>query len=253
VRTFGDKPQRQDEIKRASAEAPDAVVNSSDGVPDQTTACSFPWCDAPLRGGVGMIISGALECTAGFNTRGPDGVSFVLTAGHCLAQNPLNTSWYTKMSGGSIHALGVTHNYTALKSDAGIIRLANPAGWSPAPRVVVFPGNGLSANDNYGIAGAALSSVGNVVCRTGAKTGSSCGEITEVGYTSSSGTEKLAVVRGGVCSVKGDSGGPWFASERALGLQVGTTQRSYGCANTYQGVTEALNLMGVSLRTLSNP
>lgn len=230
---------------------------------DQATACVKPYCDAPLRGGVATLINNTtIEGSTGFNVRSnSDGKSYVLVAGHTLDWFPSQT-WNTRMTSGSGHGIGKRWNDLMPGFDAGIMTVDNVPGWLPGPRIVVWPGSGISLNENYGVTGQAVPVMNGVVCRSGIS-GSLCGTVKELSYDAEyasptiSNTKYMAnglvVVQMSPCSVKGDSGGPWWAGGKAYGIQSGNGSRSYGCVDYFTRVDTATSNLNVSLRTVANP
>lgn len=179
--------------------------------------------------------------------------SFVITAGHCLSGAYV---WYTDHANGYRQEIGPAHNAYFPGTDFGLITVRNPSAWSPAPWVAVW-GNGPSLSDNfqYSISGPSGSTLGATICRSGATTGSTCGQIVELGYEASYPEGKvqgLGVLNeyDNFCSRPGDSGGPYWANGRAYGLHSGTRS---DCRSLYQGISAALNTLNVRLRTVTDP
>jgi streptogrisin C len=227
-----------------------------------TAACNVPsennvWCDAPLRGGVGITGQGE-ACSAGFNVRSvSDGIRYLLTAGHCDSGG--GAWWQTRFANTDIHDIGPTHNLAwRAEGDALIIRLVNPGpdGWNPKPWVFVTGGGGTIRDEAYYITTSGATTVGLSVCMTGRIDGTVCGEVISRD-TYGERVFHVAEVKGG-CIRGGDSGGPVFRNHIAYGIVHGgrfpdgdKTQ----CARTwlYQGIRGALELMRVRLVTTSDP
>lgn len=196
--------------------------------------CVFPNCDAPLRGGTNMWWDPTGFCSAGFNAVGRDnGLRYLLTAGHCLSNNQ---TWKTfQPRTGSSHTIGQAVNWrTDSFADAGIIAVNNPApypsGWGSENIVKIYASNDGATStadvDRYPVNGLAASVEGQIVCRTGRSTATTCGAITEV-IVQPPGLSQTRTVRvstvgpppaGGGATCQGDSGGPVIKSGWAFGL-----------------------------------
>lgn len=250
-------PQLPEPAAAFRAKHADAFVTDPQLSTVRLQACQFPYCDAPLRAGVGIIPKGytSFQCTNAFNVRSKsDGKYFSLTAGHCVDSFPGYT-WQTRFATGAYHDLGARHNDTYPGVDAAIVNLLNPTGWSPGPRVVVWGGKGLTQNDNYGISGQGVAAYGATVCHSGAKSGSKCGTAEQFNVTVGNSTGTVGVkMAGGRCTEGGDSGGPWWANGRAYGIHTaGTDPTLATCMSYYTRVDDAMNGLNVRLITTTNP
>jgi len=214
-------------------------------------ACSFPYCDPPLRAGVRV---GPVGCTLGFLGRSrSDNALYAFTAGHCL-DGAASTTYWTHFSNGSQHNIGPRHNFVlGASGDAGIIRVSNPAGWDARAWVYVLAstGNdgvaGTSANAQYRILADGGSSVNMRICKSGVSPDrTSCGRVKELGVTVTytSGETIRGLARTSYCSQGGDSGGPVYVSNTAYGIHVAGAD---GCVAYYQGIRGAENLMNVNV------
>jgi Trypsin len=97
-------------------------------------------------------------------------------------------------------------------------------------------------NPSYKITATSFSSMGQVLCRTGATTATECGEVSDLGADESmawpDGTTHTYHQMGNinVCGAKGgDSGGPYYKKHRAFGIHSGHND----CYEIYQGVRQA--------------
>jgi hypothetical protein len=230
-----------------------------------TAACNVPslnnvWCDAPLRGGVGISPAGgsAIPCSAGFNVRSlSDGKRYLLTAGHC---DPGGGAWWqTRFANTDVHDIGPTHRLAwRPEGDAMIIWLVNPGpdGWNPKPWVFVTGDGSTFRDEKYEIATTGATTVGLSVCMTGRMGGTECGEVIDRD-TRGDVVFSVAEVKGG-CIRGGDSGGSVYRNHIAYGIVHGgrfPEEDRTRCAITwaYQGIRGALDLMNVRLVTTSNP
>jgi len=222
-------------------------------VTDRVTpeACSFPYCDPPLRAGVRV---GPVGCTLGFLARSrTDNLLYAFTAGHCL-DGSASTTYWTQFSTGSQHDIGPRHNFVlGADGDAGIIRVTNEPGWSARAWVYV-----LSSTGNDGVAGTVYdneypiladgtSSLNMRICKSGVSSDrTSCGRVKELGVTVTYSTGETInnLARTSYCSLGGDSGVPVYANNTAYGIHVAGSD---GCVAYYQGIRGAENLMNVDV------
>jgi Ricin-type beta-trefoil lectin domain-like len=214
-------------------------------------ACSDPFCDAPLRGGAAIYpnFNQDKACTAGFPAVGANGDRYILTAGHCVHQNytgaPTYLNWTSKDSALQAHGIGAVAQWGSGGATEWAKIKANGSWWDSGtwPAQIAYWGAAVSnqAGDfeskgspidlNYAITGQGTNVVGSFACHTGIITGSSCGSITGVNvtYNFAGGPNYNLVEISGVCSIPGDSGGPYFTGHSALGLHVGSVIESNAC------------------------
>lgn len=211
----------------------------------QARACSYPYCDPPLRGGIRINNSG-IGCTGAFIARSrSDGKLYQFTAGHCA--RAASDTWSTHFTNGTTHAIGGVHNYVFSGSgDMAILTINNPSGWSPAARVFVTSGPDTARNELYAISADGGSTVGMRICTTGAFYGrSDCGTVTQLGVTATyDGVTVNGLGRGTFCGTGGDSGSPMYASNTAYGLQVAGYSE---CDSLYQGINAAEDALNVNV------
>jgi hypothetical protein len=209
-------------------------------------ACSYPYCDPPLRAGIRIANSGR-GCTGAFIARSRvDSTLYQFTAGHCVAGGFTDT-WYTHFPNGSVHAIGPRHNHRFSGSgDMAILRINNPTGWHPRAWVYVTSGPDTTTDTTYHLSSDGTSVVGMRICTTGAFFGrSDCGTVTQLGVTATYlGVTVRGLGRGSFCGTGGDSGAPMYASHVAYGLQVAGFSR---CDSLYQGIHAAENAMNVNV------
>lgn len=217
-------------------------------------ACTFPYCDPPLRAGILIqAVQNGLnsQCTAGFNAIRSDGTSFVMTSGHCLT--PVDgAKWYTRFSSdGYVHAVGngsTFSRYNDASGDAGLIGLDNPAGYDPRNTLINYGNAQTQFGEAYPITARSGSAPGMTLCFTGAVSQTRCGTVAYLNATSSTGVGGLGALY--ACGARGDSGGPVFASNTAYGLvQGGDTDQQGRCITYYQGILAAESRLGVQVRT----
>jgi hypothetical protein len=250
---------------RAQAAAEPARVRFFEADPssfdDEASACTWNneprrACDPPFHGGVEIfrwITQSQIEsCTAGFAATGNSfGNTFVMTAGHCLA-NP--GAWWAQTANGYTNELGNQEGYFYANgnADAGIIRVKSNnwwvANWGWRGHIVMWgpPGNPAAVQlPSWPIYGSQSSYVGENVCHSGRTSGSSCGTVkqlnTKVTYGSGYSLSNMTKVEG-ICGDLGDSGGPvWGSYNYAVGIWSGGQNGS--CSTFYY--TEAREVESV--------
>jgi len=221
------------------------------------------YCSKPLRGGVdlGIYFKGGgwtnEVCTAGFKAVGNIyGNRFVLTAGHCLAEENQGLEWGSEVPNGTFPVkIGPSGSYVFGPSgDWGVIN-ANGSEWdTPSwPTEVAH----YWENQEYAIEHEAGSYDGESVCFSGARSGTTCGIVGEMhveGLVDEiSGTTFPPEDRAyGICTQPGDSGGPVFSftSHTALGLlsaSNGVTECSGNSIADYVEITAATENLGVTV------
>lgn len=171
--------------------------------------------EVPARGGL-------LECSTGFNgERG--GKPVVITAAHCAGADGTRASF----AGGE--EFGTMTGVRKEKIDTALIAV-------DAAHADRFRTNlvGTGTGTTQAITGTAAPVVGQKACKSGARTGYSCGTITEVGATIDvSGTRTLEnAFTVDLCALPGDSGGVVFTGDKALGVSSASNVAETGsCAN----------------------
>jgi streptogrisin D len=176
------------------------------------------------------------RCSAGFNVT--DGRSdFILTAGHC---GPVGSPWFGDTQGSSPVGATVATDFPG--SDFSLVQYQN----SSADRTsAVNVGGGRAVR----ITGAADPAVGQRVSRSGSTTGLRSGEVTGLNATVNYPEGSVSgLIQTSVCAEPGDSGGPLFSQNTALGLTSGGSGNcASGGTTFFQPVTKALSALGVSI------
>jgi DNA-binding beta-propeller fold protein YncE/phosphodiesterase/alkaline phosphatase D-like protein len=213
-------------------------------------------CDKPLRAGVYLGMSGGNEhCTAGFKAIGNVyGNRFMLTAGHC---GVAWLDWESRDSTNTSHYVGHVDSGAATYpgGDWAAVRVNGYGKWweesYPSwPSVVVYWGG----EQNIPIQTESASYLGEYVCHSGTESGSSCGYVTAFDKTQSYGGDPpvyhLTEVSGSsFVAIPGDSGGPVWAGNTALGILSGAVAAGQIHSAYYAEVTEAADALGVSVGT----
>jgi streptogrisin B len=187
-----------------------------------------PGVFTPLLSAGDAIYGGKYRCSLGFNAVSGSTYYF-LTAGHC---GSLVSTWYT--NSGHTTLIGPTINYSFPGNDYALVRYDNTS---------------LSHPGSYTVADAF---VGEQVTRDGSTTGVHSGTVTAlnvtVRYTGHPGGRVSGLIQTTVCAEPGDSGGPLYDGNKAIGLTSGGSGNcSTGGTTFFQPVREAVNAYGVTL------
>ncbi len=247
-----------EEVEGLSEDQPVAVEVQRVNAPDLTVeeqACNFElrMCGYPLRGGVSLQAQGRV-CTTGFKAIGNTyGNRFIITAGHCADDWP--NFWTYDIdewnSGYTLKTIGPTAalagNYPA--SDWAVIN-ANGSKWdgNPWPSEVAYWG----VDQQRAITSESSSYLGEQVCHSGVHTASSCGYVSAldktVPYDTGPTVYHLTQIEP-ICSLPGDSGGPAFIGNTALGIYVAAESVERECSKYgyYHEITDITNQLGVSV------
>ena len=275
----GIKPAVEQEARALASNADVSVEVSEKGVEKFTpvpAACGFEGgmasgfnCDAPYRGGVGIGKHGwTTECSAAFKATGlATGNRYVLTAGHCV--DPYIKEWDAYDHNGAGQYLGVTEQafWGTGGHDLAKIRVNGSKYWDMSPwptQVIEWSGEtDTMINSARPITAESNSYVGEQACLTGTSTGTSCGLITEMGKSVSGTYQGTAYVvnhlskLSSVCNATGNSGGPVFTGNTALGITSFAESALPECSNydLYSEITEDTDYLGVTVapRVVSSP
>jgi len=240
----------EEQIEKAvTTEKVDAEVRerSIDRFSAEPASCIFEkrFCGRPLRGGVRILPVG---CTAGFKAIGNTyGHRFLLTAGHCATEWP---NWKTKdvNDGLKEKLIGSTQAVNYPGHDWAAINV-NGSYWdqNPWPSMVTFWG----VDNQRAIYAESQSYIGQQVCHSGVYTGSSCGYVKHQDVTANypEGLVYHLTEFGPMCLERGDSGGPAFAGNTAIGLISGGHLSGELCSRYgfYAEITEATDHLGVTV------
>ncbi|PNI07252.1 hypothetical protein CXX84_16845 [Arthrobacter sp. AFG7.2] len=225
--------------------------------------------EADVPGGVGYAADSGWICSTGFSAFTPAGLPAVLTAGHCGEDGASKTadlllqgvragllgSFEFSQFGGSGNTPVLQPGNGTDPGNAGTdlaVIGALRADLDPLPAATTW-GNQTAPGPDVKIIGAAAPVIGMDVCRSGWRTGWSCGTISEVGIYLIEGTnyaqdkKDLRAIRGFVSldvqSAGGDSGGPWISGNFAVGIhsagESGGAQ-NFALAATLQDALEVL-------------
>lgn len=202
----------------------ETVPNPVTPVPaDQTRPAAIP--AGPVVGGTAYRVSvpgGVLECSTGFNGE-LDGKPVVVTAAHCAGADGTRAALPDGEEFGTMTRTERERIDTAL--------IAVDPGFADRFRTNLV---GTGTDTTQAISGTAAPVVGQKACKTGARTGFSCGTISDVGATIDvAGTRTLVgAFTVDLCALPGDSGGVVFSGDKALGISSASNVADTGtCAN----------------------
>jgi hypothetical protein len=211
-------------------------------------------CGRPLRGGVSLTpepkagLADTGECSAAFKAIGNTyGNRYMLTAGHCAAKFP--ERWASEDASGNPRTIGPVEEYRFPGGDWAKIKANGSAYWdvSPWPSEVAHYWEDQERPINF----EAWSYVGEYVCISGTRSGTSCGSVFSLDVTGESGQGNVyhQTEFGPVCIKNGDSGGSVFAGNTALGIFSGSDVTGCTAIGVYSEIVEATSAMGVSVGT----
>lgn len=209
-----------DAIARLQTEFPSTAVEAigtmtDDAIPTvkaDLTCVTVPTACNPLRGGASV---GA--CTIGFVAKNSAGTRRVITAGHCSNTNSNHNgtaigTLVLEKYGGSVDAQTFSIN----------------AGWESRNWVI----NG-AASQKYAITSVSTVTnlaTGTALCRYGVTSGLSCGKVKNGNWSGTfagvSGWTNMLLTDN--CAQPGDSGGPYYADNRAYSVHKGTSTNIFG-------------------------
>lgn len=184
-----------------------------------------PAATGPVVGGTAYTVpapGGVLECSTGFNGE-LAGKPVVITAAHCAGADGTRASYAGGAEFGTMTGVRKETIDTAL--------IAVDAAQADRFRTNLV---GTGTGTTQAITGTAAPVVGQKACKSGARTGFSCGTISEVGATIDvAGTRTIGnAFTVDLCALPGDSGGVVFTGDKALGVSSASNVAETGtCAN----------------------
>ncbi|MFG2016145.1 S1 family peptidase [Actinomadura geliboluensis] len=212
-----------------------AVQRTAERMGTAVRMVRFPGRLHTLALGGDPIFGQGARCSLGFNVE-RDGQPFFLTAGHC--GNAVQT-WTSDQQGGQ--PLGTTVQSSFPGNDFALVRAEEGAAGEGA--VNLYNGQAVDITQ----AGEAV--VGQRVVRSGSTTGVHTGRVLATGATVNFAEGTVTgMIQTSVCAEPGDSGGPLFAGDTALGLTSGGSgDCQSGGVTFFQPVTEALQVFGADV------
>ncbi|MFF3273956.1 S1 family peptidase [Streptomyces chrestomyceticus] len=187
--------------------------------------------------GGSAIFGGTARCSLGFNVT-VQGAPAFLTAGHC---GKASANWTADQAGAQ--PLGTVADARFPASDFALVAYDDPAA-RPASAVDLRNGG------TQRITRAAEAAVGMRVQRSGSTTGLSDGTVTGLDATVNYGNGDIVdgLIQTDVCAEPGDSGGPMFSGDAAVGLTSGGSgDCTQGGETFFQPVTTALEATGAQI------
>ncbi|MFJ9630261.1 S1 family peptidase [Streptomyces sp. NPDC101175] len=186
-----------------------------------------------IAGGDAISGSGG-RCSLGFNVV-KDGAPYFVTAGHCTEA----ISTWTDSGGAEI---GTNERSSFPGNDFGLVKYTSDV--AHPSTVDLYDGS------SQPITHAADATVGEKVTRSGSTTQVRTGTVTGLDATVNYGNGDIVngLIRTDVCAEPGDSGGPLFDGDAAIGLTSGGSgDCASGGTTFFQPVTEALSALGARI------
>ncbi|MFJ7334567.1 S1 family peptidase [Streptomyces sp. NPDC101116] len=186
-----------------------------------------------MRGGVGIVsnfTSGGTNwtktCSAGFNVQNSSGKKYMLTAGHCMDGGAV--TW--RRRSGDIplgRAIEWAYGNDVNQSDYGVVEYTNS---DVAPYGTIQYRDGSEGQ----ISRSASAFDGEKVKRVGTMSQDLVGMVlaTDATVTYTDGTTLRHMIEASNCTVHGDSGGPLFSDETALGINSGGSYADQPCGDS---------------------
>ncbi|MFC5034053.1 S1 family peptidase [Streptomyces sp. DSM 41987] len=184
--------------------------------------------------GGSAIFGGRAQCSLGFNVTVQGAPAFI-TAGHCGNESK---TWAADQAGSQ--PLGTVADSRFPKTDFALVTYDDP---TTKPSSAVDLHNGSTQQ----ITQAVDAAVGMKVQRSGSRTGLKDGTVTGLNATVNYGNGDIVngLIQTDVCAEPGDSGGPMFAGDAAVGLTSGGSgDCQQGGETFFQPVTAALAATG---------
>jgi hypothetical protein len=255
IETLNVLPPAEESLIREAAAQDGVTVHRTNATTlvGRTQSCIIHFCDPPLRGA--RLMDG---CTAGFMARHNVYTShkLVLTAGHCIAHKGMSYVWGTRDESQAWSDIGPGYGYTyggTPGRDAGVIYIDPAESWAspaPVPRVVVKDSDITTYDPNYKIKKDSGSTLGQLLCYSGGRTGTHCAEVSDLGsdFLTEDGFLLKNLGELDICeSIDGDSGSPIYKAKRAHGLLIGGIDSTFHCLTGFQGVRGAQAGLNVSI------
>lgn len=196
--------------------------------------------DEHTRGGARVLDDGVFECTSGFTVRSTNGVTGVLTAGHC---NGINQ--YQQPSNGLVY--GLTHQ-------AQHISTFGDVEWKTSPHIepAEFFARANERRDVNSVLAFGGLPVNSFSCVYGrASNLRACDQVfsTFVTVTVNGNTASFLFAMDNDNTIGGDSGGPWSFGTIADGIHKGDATIGGGRRNVWSQASLLPLSLGVSVRT----
>ncbi|MDT0347143.1 S1 family peptidase [Streptomyces litchfieldiae] len=192
-----------------------------------------------ISGGAYIEGGSLVPCSLGFNVRDKSNPNslFFLTAGHCTDKTYGAADW---RNGNGLY-IGYEVGSFYPGADFGLVRHYNAD--------VTKPGNVYLHDGTYqNITHSRDPFADEYLCSSGWKTGHICGYVLQKNVTANYGDGNVTgLFRWTNCIEGGDSGGPVFHGDAALGINSGKLTWNDGCDSLGQPVNEALAWYGMEV------
>jgi hypothetical protein len=205
-----------------------------------------PMADSHVAGGTKLITEQNYACTLGFWGFDASGGSVALTAGHCQHSGGAVTSSDTEDPWSGVGRLGpVIGDFTSGRYGGGFDAAAIRARGARVAEPTVKTWDGA---DTLPIKGTVAPVVGMPVCKSGARTGWTCGIVTALpsDYDMAGTSTTVSGFATSMCSAGGDSGAPVVSGAYAVGVL------SFGSFDIRQGDTASACAMPVQVDRFIN-
>lgn len=204
--------------------------------PEQSQAAAKPIAgernSGPVAAGDAFAsVAGRMQllCSSGFNGTDGHGNVVNITAGHCDPNIPAAGSanapgMFELLPGNHLgNQLGEFAKSVLGEQDYSIVSIDQGNQDRFSNNLVRVPGAGPIA-----ITGVATPVVGQPVCKSGSRTGFSCGVVNAVDQTVEVGERNLTqAFSANICALPGDSGGPIVSGTQALGISSASSVADY--------------------------
>lgn len=213
------------------------------GVLLETTTCSNRASCTPYRAGIQIYRADSAYCTGGFMATKTTGTNYWLTAGHC---GPVGTAFFHDQN--QVGLVAIRSYVSGTNTDAeGIGMPGTQHNW-------IYVLSSDMARPVTSRQGHNVDVVGQAVCQSGYTTGFWCGSIFNVNgdIQDNNGVILHHMRYASFLDGPGDSGGPVFYGNQAMGLIEGQTSvlfcGTYHCS-VYSQIWEVEQALGVTVRT----
>ncbi|MGW5444614.1 S1 family peptidase [Streptomyces asiaticus] len=183
-----------------------------------------------MRGGLGITSEytpGWITiCSAGFNVQNDSGKKYMITAGHCMRNGAVN--WHRRSGDVPLgRAIDWAYGNNTDQSDYGVVEYGNS---NVTPYGTIQYKDGSTGQ----ISRSASAFEGEKVKRLGTISQDLDGMVlaTNATVTYDDGTTLRHMIEASNCSMHGDSGGPLFSGETALGIDSGGNYSDEPCGNS---------------------
>lgn len=192
--------------------------------------------DRELSGGESLYFEdkkNGYRCSVGFTGyRLSDHAPQLVTAGHCIAKGVKSYSFLGQSRPNRFDSVGPTVGKPVSGSfhlgrgyDSGLIGIRS--GWKPTPTVLTWHGTRTGAPDEtMKVRDRIPAVVGATLCKSGATSGWTCGEVLAVDYLQNVEGATVTSIIADTCMLAGDSGGSAVIGDAAVGINSWSSFRT---------------------------